>query len=485
MAIQTPRITEEVWQRIFALRDRFVEKYGDAGKPFYDYQREPSNRIIKSVLLGKGEHIAVEFARQSGKTEMVVDTVLFLHVFYHSLCRKLGLPAFKTFNTIIFAPQLEQAKTDFDRIKLALPKLERDFGLRSEEKNGNTIRLSNGTTAFCFTLSPGSHPESKTAHLIILEEAQDLLDERIDNTALPMGAATNATVVYIGTAGYRRCKLYDFDSAGKAIKVDYKRVIEEKRLRYEQTGDPLELAYEKHIQERINTLGIDSDAFKTQYALIWVLERGQFITLQQLEALKGDYEAGPSSEPCAIGIDFGKSYDSTVLTAVSTDYRILGWLELHGDDYNAQFELIKAFVRQYPYCFAVACDSTGTQDMMVDRLQAELRVPVIGVPFTPQNKDRLYKRLASVMLPRLGVNGEVIEEAKLRYPARGQGEYRNKFIKQMIDLQKDIKPGGLWNCHHPEGAGYHDDFPDSLALALEALEQATPMRPGKAIVYTD
>lgn len=464
--------------KIFKLRDNFVKIYGDAKEEFYEYQRESSNAIIKSVLTNAGDSIPVEFSRQSGKTEMVVDTVLFLDIFYFSIAKKLNLPHYNFFNTVFFAPQKEQAKTDFDRMKGCLSDIGEGFkGISYEEANGNTIRMSNNTASFCFTLSPTSHPESKTANLIILEEAQDLIDQRVDKVALPMGANTNATVVYIGTAGYRKCSFKKMlDSTPEEFKFinNYEKVLTEKRRRYEATDNPLHLNYARHIDKRIKELGAKSDEFNTQYALKWILERGQFIVHDQMMALEGDYDIiDKSSSPCIIGIDHGKINDSTIVTVMGIDHRIFNWLELLGDDYDSQYEIIKEWIESnYPGCIAIRCDATATQDMIVDRYVNHMRFDVEGVVMSPKRQDQLYKALWGLMHDKKDLKGAVIEPAVLRYPRTDCTE-KDKFVRQFLDLQKEIK-NNRWVCDAPSGKEYHDDYCDSVALCMDAIDSAMP-----------
>ena len=474
-ALQQFQVSNRALDKIFTLRDNFVGKYGEAGDEFYDYQKAPSNAIIESVLTNSGESIPVEFSRQSGKTEMVVDTVLFIKLFYFSLARKLGIPHYKFFNTLFFAPQKEQAKTDFDRMKGCLDNIEKTFGITSEEANGNTIRLSNNTASFCFTLSPTSHPESKTANLIILEEAQDLIDQRIDKVALPMGANTNATVVYIGTAGYRKCNFKKIlDTAPIKFINNYESVLKQKQARFKATNNPLQLNYARHIDKRSKELGPTSDEFNTQYALKWILERGQFIVHDALMALQGDYDTiEKSSSPCVAGIDHGKINDSTVVTVMDRDYRIFNWLELHGDDYDSQYYIIKEWLEgNYPGCVAARCDSTGNQDMIVDRYKNHMRLDVEGVVMGPQRQDQLYKATSGVMHDKKDIKGNLIESAVLSFPKTDCPE-KDKFIRQFLDLQKEIK-NNRWSCEAPKGKEYHDDFCDSTALAVDAVGSAMP-----------
>ena len=78
----------------------------------------------------------------------------------------------------------------------------------------------------------------------------------------------------------------------------------------------------------------------------------------------------------------------------------------------------------------------------------------------------MYKNLSRLMHNKI-VNGQVIEQARLRFPIV-DSERKHKFIKEMLDLQKEIK-NDLWRCNHPNAAGYHDDYCDSTCLACLAF----------------
>jgi phage terminase large subunit-like protein len=98
------------------------------GVTLYDYQEVISDRILEAVLqnmritsgateedikkLVKHE-IAIEISRQSGKTTVVVLTVEFIMLYFPKVFKRRVYIG-------IFAPQIEQAKTDFDRLKEAL-----------------------------------------------------------------------------------------------------------------------------------------------------------------------------------------------------------------------------------------------------------------------------------------------------------------------------------------------------------------------------
>ncbi len=483
-------------EKIYKLRDAFFKKHHDF--PLTRSQKRVSNVIIRKVLNNEGGSIYVEFSRQQGKTTIISLTCEFLIVFYFQICEKFDLPHTKFFNIGIFAPQKEQAKTDFDKIKMFLDDIkDKGYDFTFNEFNGNTVTFKSENyperKIFCFSASPTSKTESKTLNLIIMEEAQMLLDEKIANTIRPMGAHTNALKIFIGTAGYKKCTYHTGITMSKPENViisDYKTAIKERNELFKETGNPIFLNYEKHIKEEIATLGEDSDAFRTQYALEWVLERGQFITYQQLLdivherdafTLTGDWGR---AETLFVGIDWGKSHDSTIVTVIRGNGEIVDWLELKGDEYNTQYEKIKNFLApKYAQAIkTIYCDATGNQDMGVDQLRSMFRsynLSVVGIKFTAQSKDDMYKNLHSLMVPKT-IDKLIIEDSIIRIPKIDTVE-KGRFMIQFSDLQKEFK-NNLWSCNHPDGTGYHDDFCDSLALACIGIKRLAKKRKVKFFV---
>ena len=98
---------------------------------FYPYQELVSDKILEALIqnlrLTSGAteedvkklqliEIPVEFSRQSGKTTAIVFTVEFILTW-------LSVYFDRQIHIAIFAPQIEQAKTDFDRLKVALRRI--------------------------------------------------------------------------------------------------------------------------------------------------------------------------------------------------------------------------------------------------------------------------------------------------------------------------------------------------------------------------
>ena len=266
-------------------------------KRHYAYQEKIAYAILDAVIRSrKGEtiEVVIQLPRQSGKTTAVVDVVEFLLASY---LRYFGEPL----SVGIFAPQNEQATTDFDRLKTQYAeikplgfttKLEAEKGdIKFPEKwNSRTVRLFNGRNyhgeVYIFPISKTSNPESKTLGLIIIEEAQDVNDEKMQKAVFPMGASTNAPRILIGTAGTR---LFYFknqlDNNPNRIIVDLKDVFADRKAMYDIDKNPIHLQYENYINYEILQNGEDSDYIKTQYFGEWMIGTGQFTTAEQMDKL--------------------------------------------------------------------------------------------------------------------------------------------------------------------------------------------------------
>lgn len=435
----------------------FGEKYFK--RPFTEYQRTIAEQILRTVFVGGGEEVFIEVSRQAGKTTAVVDAIAYLMTFAHHF--------FPTPLSIgIFAPQKEQAKTDFDRLKDNLRVLKEIFRLDFEESNGTTLKLGNGNVIYCFSLAPTSHLESKSLHLAIIEEAQKIDDEKAKNEVFPMLASTNGSKIFIGSGGYQLCNFYKGIENGKNVfKYDYKQVIADKEKLHAKTKNPLHLKYKEFIEGEKERYREDSDYFQTQYALEWKIGRGMFVTKAELEKLARNYTVKLLYEnPVYVGWDIAKEQDESVVTVIGWDdelkkYKILCWLAMKGDDYTEQVEIVAKELTKFKHVMKVCIDATGVGDPVVDNFKKQTRYNTEPVKFSLQNKDTLYKNLI-----------KVLRDEELAYEENHK--YTPKFENQMLEMIKEYK-GEFLSCHHPEKAGAHDDFPDSLALALYKARKIT------------
>lgn len=456
----------------------------------YNYQKRIARRIFDGVVQNlrmtlnatpddikklQRIEIPIEISRQSGKTTDIVAVIEYIITFLAKL--------FNTqLATGIFAPQREQSKTDFDRLKNMLRKDSKfvehahligddieselygdDIDKAKEESNAKTLVLPNGSSCFVFPITPTSLPESKTLHVIVIEEAQDADDKILKEQIWPMGASTNAVIVYIGTAGTKICHFYRLGQMADAIKVYFEEVVADRRKVYEITGDPKHLLYEQNVRQLIEQYGLDSDEVQRPYFGKWLIGTGQFTTQEELDLLYDDRSPAYRNEKdyCFAGIDVAKHPDSTVVTIIRWNEErkkkeILNWLELRGENYQDQFDIVQHFLSNYNVV-ALAIDSTGVGDPFSDMFITHTQFQdensgLYAMKFTNISKDNMYRNL------KLSIKGLLTTLPK---PDKKHGE---KFRQQMLDLQQEFK-GQLLSVKHPDSADAHDDYPDSWALA--------------------
>lgn len=457
---------------------------------FYPYQELVSDKILEALIQNlritagsseedikklKSIEIPIEFSRQSGKTTAIVFTVEFILTW-------LSVYFNRQIHIGIFAPQIEQAKTDFDRLKVALRRI-KDMVVVTEEQqqevkeqeNAKTLVLPDGSSCYIAPVSKTSHPESKTLDLMIFEESQDLDDKIVKESIWPIGASTNAPRVYIGTAGTNISYFYRLGQTNEALKLYFNDIVEQRRFVYEQTGDARHLIYEQAVKQEIERHGVDADEIQRPYFGKWLIGTGQFVTMDDLLGIESDRKQTfhDKEHDCFVGIDTAKSPDSTVVTVlrwnpVIKKKELLNWMELKGENYASQYEIIWEFLKGYKV-IAIAIDSTGQGDFMPDMFASNSHFGdensgLYRVKFSAVSKDNLYKNL-KVSIRELLTTVPKLDTKK--------GE---KFKLQMLDLQQEYK-GQLLSVHHPDATDAHDDYPDSWALSEWAYAKYNENQP--------
>ena len=498
--------TTELVNKIFT----FCEVY--SGRTMYPYQAQFSKRIIRSVLENEGIEITALFARQSGKTETVAITVGGLMIILPQLANMpmflddKRLMMFKDgFWVGIFAPSQRQAQTTYNRMRGRMMCKEAqvvlrdpDFRLEFTTSNGQTVALSNGSFATAISASDGSNIEGESFKFIICEECQDISNFKIRKSIHPMGAAYNATICKIGTATTYKG---DFYEAIERNKKDYKegrlRVMNhfEYNYRVVQKYNP---KYRRYIEREKRSLGETSDEFRMSYNLEWIISRGMFVDLEEVERKCGDdYRGRVNSDLLSnhvVGIDVGggnakgsRETDSTVVTVVEVDWDspvlmesvtdeetgepivylayntyIKDWMELNteiAENYEAQYHIIMDYLKQFRVS-RIVVDATR-EASLAQRIQANMKCEVIPFTFSTKSKSEIYKHLQTE-----------INTGRARIPfdseTKDSEEYK-KFSRQLAELQKGYS-GSYLVVSHPEERGAHDDYPDSWALAVWAAK---------------
>lgn len=447
------------------------------GITLYPYQELVSDKIIEALVDNleitkdateeqidelQQKEIAAELSRQSGKTTAVGLTGEFVITFLSELYQRpiaIG----------IFAPQLDQAKLSYNLIRDGSRKVKEMFNLSQEEskaireqENARQLVMPNGSSATVAPLNKVSQIEGMSLDLIIIDEAQIAEDEIVQNRVWPMGKTTNAPRIYIGKAGTQKCYFHTLSQNDETVKIYYEDIVKQRRETYEKTGDARHLVYEKSVNEDILEFGDDAPFIQREYFGHWQIGTGQFVTPEELKAMETDRKPTYKYKqaPCFAGIDTAKKPDSTVVTVLRKEDKnykeVLNWLELQGDNYQDQFDIILDFLSNYDIQ-AIAIDSTGQGDFMPDMFENNTQwqdehTGLFRIKFSAVNKDLMYKNL------RVS-----IQELLTTLPSL-DNKYGRKFKQQMLDLQQEHK-GQLLSVGHPDHPEAHDDYCDSFALA--------------------
>lgn len=473
-----------------------ILKYCEAqsGITLHPYQKDFGSAIVRSLIMNDGEEITALFSRQSGKTETVAVILGGCMVILPTLAKQMPdlyeVNMFKDGLWVgLFAPSNEQSFTAFSRLRerirsknarMIMNDVEIDTHLENDGK-GNPMMLSNGSLCRMQTAAKQANIESKSYHVVLIDEAQDCDNSKVKKSIHPMLAAYNGTIIKIGTSNTKRSDFYD--AIRRNIRNEQKHGARKTHFQFDYKVIELHNPkYKKFLEKEINRLGYDSDEFRMAYRLHFILERGMFISQDELEEKVFDsslkHKDSELKKDCVIGIDVAKGGDSTVVTVLSLDYdnmavneetgeeypmkELVNWLEFNGEDHEIQFNQITEFLTAYRVT-CIYVDSTGMGDPVADRFihYYSGQAHVEGYKFTRPSKSVMWKLLY-----------QEITAGRLKVPSHPRTERLRawkRFKSQMLDLEKDYV-GQYMVCQHPKEKGAHDDFCDSLGLAILASQ---------------
>ena len=467
--------------------DKLIDKIMDflkvlVGHDLHQYQKPLARRVIESVIINDGEEITALASRQSGKSETVADTVATLMILLPRLAKLYPdlLGKFKDGLWVgLFAPTEGQAETLFGRTVTRLTS-ERAIEILgdpeiddSAAKVGGVTRQiklrKSGSTITMMTANPRAKIESKSFHLIVIDECQEADDFVVSKSISPMLAYYAGTMVKTGTPTTSKNNFY------KSIQLNKRRQTTRGNRQNHYQWDWKDVAkfnvnYEKFIRKEMLRIGEDSDEFQMSYNCKWLLERGMFVTSNIMD------ELGDTSQelvkvwhktPVVVGIDPARKTDSTVITVVWVDWdrpdecgyfdhRVLNWLEMQGDDWEEQYFQIVNFLSNYDV-LAIGVDANGVGDAVAQRLKLLIpRAEVMSLTSSPSEQSGRWKHLQAL-----------IQRKMLAWPAHAKTRRLRtwkRFYQQMVDAEVQYK-GPNFLVAAPDESYAHDDFVDSLAIA--------------------
>lgn len=455
-------------------------------RPLRRYQTEPATAILDSVLNGRGLSFAVMMSRQAGKNELSGQLEAYLLNLYQRRGGQIvkASPTFKpqTINSIIRLTDRLDNRWNKGRWK---------------RREGYIIELGRARCLF-FSADPNANVVGATADLMLeCDEAQDVETAKWDKDFAPMGAATNVTTVFWGTAWTNTTML--------AQRIAHLQQMQDRdgqrrvfRYNAEIVGAEVP-AYAAYVKQQVARLGRNHPLIKTQYYLEEIDGQGGMLDPLRRALMRGDHERIRSPVPghrYALLLDVAgedeqpgdpleramlanKRRDATALTVVDVDvqpgalplYRVVDrrlWLgKRHTDLYRVLTTLAAHWHATW-----VVVDATGVGAGLASFLVKALGERVIPLLFSPKVKSDLGWDF-------LGI----VDTGRFRDYVDDEQPDTRQFWHEVQACQYKIRPGpsrhmswGVWETPAYDGAiAYgHDDLLISAAMTATLDRQPWP-----------
>lgn len=454
--------------------------------PLRRYQLRPAREILRSILRGEGREFAVLMARQAGKNELSGQ----LEAYLLNLFRRRGGQIVKASPT--YKPQT------INSILRLTQRLNNCWNRGQwRRREGYIVELDAARTLF-FSAGPRANVVGGTASLLLeCDEAQDVDPIKWDKDFTPMGASTNATTVFWGTAWtsktllaqtYRRLqRLEKRDGKRRVFKVTADEVAEEVP------------AYGAYVARQVAKKGREHPLIKTQYYLEEIDAQGGLFPKHRRALMHGDHErkANPQGGYHALLIDVAgedeepgdaqqrallenPQRDATALTVVDVEirpnllpiYRTLDrklWL---GTKHTALHGQILALAEHW-HAVWIVVDATGVGAGLASFLVKSLGDRVIPVQFSPKVKSEIGWDFVGI-----------VETGRFRDYLPDEAPETRQFWYEVENCEYEVRDGpgnairwGVWETPAYDGlvARGHDDLLISAALTsiLDKQEWAT------------
>ncbi|MCA9860686.1 MAG: hypothetical protein KC438_13240, partial [Thermomicrobiales bacterium] len=448
------------------------------------YQRPPADAVIQSVLHREGHQFAVMFSRQSGKDEMLAQTVAQLLLLHQEQGGSIVLAA------PTFRPQAALMR---DRL---LDRLRRRGARHPVElKQGYVVQCGAASARF-LSASPHANQRGQTASLLLVaNEAQDIDPAVWDTVFTPMGASTNATTLFLGTA-WRRDTLLARQMAHCAQLERVDGFQRRWKVGWEDVAKVLP-AYGDHVRRQIEQFGRDHPAIRTEYFLDELDDAGSLFPAQRLAHLRGDHPrrhaaepgkryallidvAGEDEQPVEAGaFDPGARRDSTAITVVEIGtgqtpagpevdgwtgselelrsrlpvYRVVDRMALTGARTVAVHAQVVDLAMHVWKASAVVVDATGVGAGLASFLQASLgqgrgAIRVLPFVFSAASKSALGWDFTNLI--DTGRFKEYVDDSLVGTPeARVTAEYWRQL--RAVTFSPSLGPGKLMQWSVPPG----------------------------------
>lgn len=415
-------------------------------------------------------HIVAIWSRQTGKSTVIASYILW-RLLYGKGCviNDEHMPE----HIAIVAPIKDQIKNLYDKIRSLVDK--NDFIPSFLKKmNSEVIIAKNGNEAKFLSASPGSQIRGYTATCIVIDESQDITDNKYNADILPFGATTNALIIEAGTP---KTKNHFYQAMVSKSVLTIKQpwfecpfLSEEYVMRQRETS-PEALWRQEYLCEFMEegVLAFPSKLFdpeEREGKLTGRWNLGDYEYIDDLEKFVDAKITGirelitKEGASFRAGLDLGKTNDNTVLTIIRDDVRPLKVaLQVKFPLDTAYTKIARDIAFLYnifqPYEFNIDYSNEKSFiDILIDH-----GVPVTldgknvkgAIAFTNKNKSEMVNT-ARILL----------ENYQLNLPKSA-----DTLITQFLNQQFEVSETGVYKYYHPSNE--HDDMLWSTLLALKNI----------------
>ena len=412
------------------------------------------------------KHIVAIWSRQTGKSTVIACYILWRLLYGKGIkINNEWMPE----HIAIVAPIKDQIKNLYDKIKTLIDKSEYIASFLTKV-NTEMIVAKNGNEAKLLSASPGSQIRGYTATCIVIDESQDITDNKYNADILPFGATTDALIIEAGTP---KTKNHFYTAINtKSVEVikqpwfECPFLSEEYVMRQKDTS-PESLWRQEYLCEFIEEgiLAFPSVLFEPEMkdgklTGRWNLNEYSYIDkVEQLTKDKVDYYNKLVKEGASFiaGLDLGKTNDTTVFTILRDDIRPIK-VEVQVEfplntSYTEIARILSMFYKVFqPHTFNV---DYSNEKSFIDTLR-DYEVPIIvdkknhtgAIAFTNKNKSEMVTTTKILL-----------ENYQLQLPRKAE-----KMISQFLNQQFE-EVGNVIKYFHPSNE--NDDMLWSILLALK------------------
>lgn len=411
----------------------------------------------------KSRHCVAIWSRQTGKSTVIASYILWRLLYGKG--KEINGELIEE-HIIILAPILEQVTNLYDKIESLISKNEyvSKFIIKM---NQSVIVAKNGNHISFKSASPGSQIRGATATCIVIDETQDITDNKYYADILPFGATTDALIIEAGTP---KTKNHFYTTMNSPSVVVTKQMwfecpfLSKEYVMDAKHNSPDALWRQEYLCEFIETgvLVFPSDLFidgKTLAPYEWIKDTRELNETQK-DRIR---EAQDDGAIYNTGLDLGRQNDNTVLTIFRVDVRPVKLEACIIFPLGTQFvEIAKqmAFLYRIYHWNEFNLDYTNEKSFVEILKENDVSVVVNG-----ENKIGAINFTTKVKTEMINNARVLLEQFQIMFPSDAE-----RLLQQFMNQQFEVNDMGKYKYYHPSNE--HDDILWSCLLALKNVRTA-------------